>query len=171
MGTIASGGVMVINDDVARGLGISPEVIGQVAEREGRELLRREQAYREGGPFPEVTGKVVIVVDDGLATGSSMRAAVEALRRLRPAAIVVAVPAAPESTCRELGALADKVVCGNTPSPFFAVGSATGTSPRRAALGTAAARDRGDLPARNRTPQPLLPGPCSGPVRRGDPHR
>ena len=122
MGAIASGGVMVINDDVARGLGISPEVIGQVAEREGRELLRREQAYREGRPFPEVTGKVVIVVDDGLATGSSMRAAVEALQRLRPAAIVVAVPAAPESTCRELGALADKVVCATTPSPFFAVG-------------------------------------------------
>ena len=122
MGAIASGGVTVINDDVARGLGISPEVIGQVAEREGRELLRREQAYREGRPFPEVTGKVVIVVDDGLATGSSMRAAVEALRRLRPAAIVVAVPAAPESTCRELNALADKVVCATTPSPFFAVG-------------------------------------------------
>jgi len=109
MGAIASGGVTVINDDVARGLGISPEVIEQVAEREGR-------------PFPEVTGKVVIVVDDGLATGSSMRAAVEALRRLRPAAIVVAVPAAPESTCRELNALADKVVCATTPSPFFAVG-------------------------------------------------
>jgi len=122
MGAIASGGVTVINDDVARGLGISPEVIGQVAEREGRELLRREQAYGEGRPFPEVTGKVVIVVDDGLATGSSMRAAVEALQRLRPAAIVVAVPAAPESTCRELNALADKVVCATTPSPFSAVG-------------------------------------------------
>ena len=92
MGAIASGGVTVINDDVARGLGISPEVIGQVAEREGRELLRREQACREGRPFPEVTGKVVIVVDDGLATGSSMRAAVEALQRLQPAAIVVTVP-------------------------------------------------------------------------------
>ena len=74
MGAIAGGGVMVINDDVARGLGISPEV----AEREGDELLRREQAYREGRPFPEVTGKVVIVVDDGLATGSSMRAGVTA---------------------------------------------------------------------------------------------
>ncbi len=122
MGAIASGGVTVINDDVARGLGISPEVIERVAEQEGRELLRREQAYREGRPFPEVPGKPVIVVDDGLATGSSMRAAVEALRRLRPARIVVAVPAAPESTCRELDALADKVVCATTPSPFFAVG-------------------------------------------------
>jgi hypothetical protein len=105
MGAIASGGVAVINDDVACGPGISPEVIGQVAEREGRELLRREQAYREGRPFPEVAGKVVIVVGDGLATGLSMRAAVEALQRLRPAAVVVAVPPAPESTCRELNAL------------------------------------------------------------------
>lgn len=122
MGAVAGGGVMVINDDVARGLGISPEVIGQVAEREGHELLSREQAYREGRPFPEVTGKLVIVVDDGLATGSNMRAAEEALQRLRRAAIMVAMPAAPESTCRELNALADKVVCATTPSPFFAVG-------------------------------------------------
>jgi predicted phosphoribosyltransferase len=122
MGAVASGGVTVINDDVACGLGISPEGIGQVAEREGRELLRREQAYREGRPFPEVAGKLVIVVDDGLATGSSMRAAVEAPQRLRPAAIVVAVPAAPEATCWELNALADRVVGATTPSPFFAVG-------------------------------------------------
>jgi erythromycin esterase-like protein/predicted phosphoribosyltransferase len=123
MGAIASGGVLVINDDVVRGLGIGPEVIEQVAEREGRELVRREQAYREGRAFPEVAGKVVIVVDDGLATGSSMRAAIEALRGLGPARIVVAVPAAPESTCRELGELADEVVCATTPSPFFAVGN------------------------------------------------
>jgi len=123
MGAIASGGVLVISDDVVRGLGIAPEVVQQVAEREGRELTRREQAYREGRPFPEVAGKVVIVVDDGLATGSSMRAAIAALRGLGPARIVVAVPAAPESTCRELGELADEVVCATTPSPFFAVGN------------------------------------------------
>ena len=123
MGAIASGGVMVINDDVVRGLAIAPEAIQHAAEREGRELVRREQAYREGRPFPAVAGKVVIVVDDGLATGSSMRAAIEALRSLRPARIVVAVPAAPESTCRELAALADEVVCATTPSPFFAVGN------------------------------------------------
>lgn len=123
MGAIASGGVMVINDDVVRGLAIAPEAIQHAAEREGRELVRREQAYREGRPFPAVAGKVVIVVDDGLATGSSMRAAIEALRSLRPARIVVAVPAAPQSTCRELTALADEVVCATTPSPFFAVGS------------------------------------------------
>jgi erythromycin esterase-like protein/predicted phosphoribosyltransferase len=123
MGAIASGGVMVINDDVVRGLAIAPEAIQHAAEREGRELVRRGQAYREGRPFPAVAGTVVIVVDDGLATGSSMRAAIEALRSLRPARIVVAVPAAPESTCRELAALADEVVCATTPSPFFAVGN------------------------------------------------
>ena len=123
MGAIASGGIMVINDDVVRGLAIAPEAIQHAAEREGRELVRREQAYREGRPFPAVAGKVVIVVDDGLATGSSMRAAIEALRSLRPARIVVAVPAAPQSTCRELTALADEVVCATTPSPFFAVGN------------------------------------------------
>jgi len=123
MGAIASGGVLVINDDVVRGLGIRPDVIKQVAEQQGRALLRREQAYRHGRPFPDVAGKVVILVDDGLATGSSMRAAIEALRKLESGRIVVATPAAPESTCRELSALADEVVCATTPSPFFAVGN------------------------------------------------
>ncbi len=132
MGAIASGGVMVINDDVVRGLAIAPEAIQHAAEREGHELVRREQAYREGRPFPAVAGKVVIVVDDGLATGSSMRAAIEALRSLRPARIVVAVPATPESTCRELAALADEVVCATTPSPFFAVGNESTRLPRTA---------------------------------------
>ena len=123
MGAIASGGVIVINDDVVRGLGIAPEIIQRVAEEEGRELQRREQAYREGRPAPDVAGKVVILADDGLATGASMRAAVQALRQLGPARIVVAVPAAPESACRELAAMADEVVCATTPSPFFAVGA------------------------------------------------
>jgi erythromycin esterase-like protein/orotate phosphoribosyltransferase len=122
MGAVASGGVTVVNDDVVRGLGITPETIAQVAEREGRELLRREQAYREGRPFPDVAGKTVIVVDDGLATGASMRAAIHALRGLAPDRIAVAVPAAPQSTCRELEAMAAEVVCATTPSPFFAVG-------------------------------------------------
>ena len=123
MGAIASGGLTVTNDDVVRGLEITPEVIRQVAEREGRELQRRESAYREGRPVPDAAGKTVIVVDDGLATGSSMQAAVDALKKLRPARIVVAVPAAPESTCRELANVADEVVCATTPSPFFAVGA------------------------------------------------
>jgi erythromycin esterase-like protein/predicted phosphoribosyltransferase len=123
MGAIASGGVIVLNDDVVRGLRIPPEVIQQVAEREGSELARREQAYREGRSPPQVAGKVVILVDDGLATGASMRAAVVALRRSDPARIVTAVPAAPEPTCRELGVVVDEVVCATTPSPFFAVGA------------------------------------------------
>src|SRR5258708_28511754 len=123
MGAIASGGVVVINDDVVRGLGITPDVIKQVAEHEGRELLRREEAYRQGLLSPDVAGKVVPRVADGWAPGSSMRAAIGALRRLEPGGIVVATPAAPESTCRELAALADEVVCATTPCPFFAVGN------------------------------------------------
>jgi predicted phosphoribosyltransferase len=122
MGAIASGGLIVINDDVVRGLGIRPDVVQRVAEDEGRELIRRERAYREGRPPLDVTGKVVILVDDGLATGSSMTAAVSALREMDPAKIVVAVPAAPASTCRALGPIVDEVVCATTPSPFFAVG-------------------------------------------------
>jgi erythromycin esterase-like protein/predicted phosphoribosyltransferase len=123
MGAIASGGVIVLNDDVVRGLGITPDVIRRVAEQEGRELLRREQAYREGRPPPEVAGKTVILVDDGLATGASMRAAIQALRQHQPGRIVVAVPAAPASTCQELSAVVDEAMCATTPSPFFAVGA------------------------------------------------
>lgn len=122
LGAIASGDVVVLNDDVVRGLGITAEEIRRVAEAEGRELRRREHAYRDGRPMEDVTGKVAIIVDDGLATGASMRAAILALRRLGPARIVVAVPAAPESTCQELAAEVDEVVCATTPSPFYAVG-------------------------------------------------
>jgi erythromycin esterase-like protein/predicted phosphoribosyltransferase len=122
MGAIASGGVVVLNEDVVAGFGISSEVVREVAEREGRELLRREQAYREGRPMPELSAKTVVLVDDGLATGSSMRAAILALRRLEPARIVVAVPAAPSSTCEQLRLEVDEVVSATTPSPFFAVG-------------------------------------------------
>ena len=100
-GALASGGRVVVNDDVVRGLRISPQELRAVAEREGRELIRREAAYRDGRPPVDVTGKTVILVDDGLATGASMFAAVQALREAEPAAIVIAVPAAPESTCRE----------------------------------------------------------------------
>jgi erythromycin esterase-like protein/predicted phosphoribosyltransferase len=123
MGAIASGGSVVLNEDVVRGLDITPEIIQHVVEQEGKELLRREQAYREGRPAPDVEGKTVILVDDGLATGASMRAAIEAIHQLRPAGIVVAVPAAPDSACRELASLVDDVVCATTPSPFFAVGA------------------------------------------------
>src|SRR3977135_1405803 len=122
MGAIASGGVIVLNDDVIRGLAIRQEDLQRVAEQEYRELMRREEAYREGRAPPDIAGEVVIVVDDGLATGSSMQAAISALRARDPARIVVAVPAAPEPTCRQLRLVVDDVVCATTPSPFFAVG-------------------------------------------------
>jgi predicted phosphoribosyltransferase len=123
MGAIASGEVIVLNDDVVGGLAISDDAIERVARREAAELARREQEYRGGRPMLPVTGKTVVVVDDGLATGASMRAAVRALRNLEPARVIVAVPTAPESTCRELAAEADDVVCASTPSPFYAVGA------------------------------------------------
>lgn len=122
IGAVASGGTVILNDDMVRDLEVPVEDIKEVAEREHRELRRREQRYRPGRPMADIAGRVVIVVDDGLATGASMRAAVEALRRLGPARIVVAVPAAPESTCEELRREVDEVVCATTPSPFFAVG-------------------------------------------------
>ncbi|HEY2502987.1 MAG TPA: erythromycin esterase family protein [Mycobacterium sp.] len=122
VGALASGGRVVVNDDVVRGLRITPEQLRAIAEREGRELVRREAAYRDGRPPVDVTGKTVILVDDGLATGASMFAAVQALREAEPAHIVIAVPAAPESTCREFAGLVDDVVCASMPTPFLAVG-------------------------------------------------
>ncbi len=122
MGAIASGGVVVLNDDVVRLLAVTPGTIQQAAEQEGRELRRGEQRYREDRPAVDVTGRTVILVDDGLATGASIRAAIEALRQGKPRRIVVAAPAAPASTCAELAAVVDDVVCATTPSPFFAVG-------------------------------------------------
>src|SRR6266545_104582 len=110
MGAIASGGVRVLNDDVIASLRISDDMIEAVAEDEQRELERREEAYRDGRPRPDVRGKVVILVDDGLATGSTMRAAVAAVRKLDPARVVVAVPVGARDTCRELAAEADEVV-------------------------------------------------------------
>lgn len=122
MGAIASGGVRVVNRDVVDALGIPPRVLDEVAAAEGRELERRERSYRDGRPAPEVAGRTVVLVDDGLATGSTMRAAVAALRQLGPARVVVAVPVAAASTCQELRAEVDDVVCAATPDPFVAVG-------------------------------------------------
>jgi predicted phosphoribosyltransferase len=122
VGALASGGRVVVNDDVVRGLRIPPQQLRDIAEREGRELVRREAAYRGGRPPIDVTGKTVVLVDDGLATAASMLAAVQALREGEPAHIVIAVPAAPESTCREFAGLVDDVVCASMPTPFFAVG-------------------------------------------------
>jgi len=122
MGAIASGGARVLNEELVETLGIPEALIDAVAAREEEELGRRERLYRGERPPPEVEGKTIILVDDGLATGSSMRAAVAALRRLHPARIVVAVPTAPVSTCEELRPEVDELVCARTPQPFYAVG-------------------------------------------------
>ena len=122
MGALARDGRVVVNDDILRALRVTPQQLRDVAEREGRELSRREAAYRGGRPPLELAGKTVILVDDGLATGASMFAAVQALREMEPAEIVIAVPAAPESTCREFAGIVDDVVCASMPTPFLAVG-------------------------------------------------
>jgi predicted phosphoribosyltransferase len=123
MGAIASGGVRVLNRDVVDQLRIPESWIHAVAADEGAELARRETAYRDGRSAPDVRDRTVILVDDGLATGASMKAAVAALRKLDPARIVVAVPVGAPETCQELGELADEVVCAERPDPFWAVGS------------------------------------------------
>ena len=122
MGAIASGGVRVLNDTVVRQLQIPGAVVDAVAAREQEELERRERAYRGGRPAPDLRGRTVIVVDDGLATGATMRAAAQALRRMGPARVVVAVPVAAEQTCDEFRDEVDDVVCTVTPEPFFGVG-------------------------------------------------
>jgi putative phosphoribosyl transferase len=122
MGAIASGGVRLINHDVVDALGIPESVIDQVARREQLELERREQLYRGSRPLTPLANRTVILVDDGLATGSTMRAAIAAVRLQQPTSIVVGVPVGAASTCREIGKDADEVVCLRTPDPFIAVG-------------------------------------------------
>ena len=123
MGAIASGGVRVLNPDVVQSWRITGEDIAAVAAIEQRELERREAAYRGNRPRPVVRGRTVILVDDGVATGATMRAAIAALRQLEPAKIVVAVPVAPPDAVQALEEVADEVVCLATPQPFFAIGS------------------------------------------------
>ena len=122
MGAIATGGVRVINEDVVRLLGIPESIIAAAAVRQQRELERRQQAYRGDRRDPVVRGRIIILVDDGLATGSTMRAAAAALRQQQPKRIVIAVPAAPPETCAEFRAEVDEVVCTITPEPFYGVG-------------------------------------------------
>src|SRR5437660_6455575 len=122
MGAIATGGVRVLNDEIVRGLGISEHEIDAVVTRELHELARRVRLYRGDRPPPDVGGRTVILVDDGLATGATMRAAVAALRRQQPARIVVAVPTASPEMCEALRAEVDDVICAITPQPFQSVG-------------------------------------------------
>jgi predicted phosphoribosyltransferase len=122
LGAIATGGTRVLNQDVLRILNISPETIESVTQSQEQELRRREQVYRGERPPLDVQGRTVILVDDGLATGATMRAAVAALRQRRPSKIVVAVPVAAPSTCEEFAREVDSLVCSRTPEPFGAVG-------------------------------------------------
>src|ERR1700681_988740 len=122
MGAVATGGVLVLNDQLVERLGIPQHIIDAVAARERQELARRERLYRSGRPPLDVRGRTVILVDDGLATGATMHAAIQALRPLQPSRIVVAVPVAAPETCEEMKAEADEVVCAITPEPFDAVG-------------------------------------------------
>ncbi len=121
-GAIAQGGVRVLNDDLVDELGLPTAVVDRVARREQEELDRRDALYRNGRPFPSVRDRVVIIVDDGLATGATMEAAVTALRRLSPARVVVASPVGARETCARLTRVADEVVCAAMPEGFAAVG-------------------------------------------------
>jgi putative phosphoribosyl transferase len=122
MGAIATGGVRVLNTEVVETLGIPPRVVDVATERELRELQRREHAYRDDRPPPAIRDHAVILVDDGLATGATMRAAAMAVRAQQPARTVIAVPVAAPVICNALRAEADEVICAATPEPFYAVG-------------------------------------------------
>ena len=122
MGAIASGNVRVLNPDVVDALGISESAIEAVTKQESAELARREREYRGDRPTPDMTSREVVLVDDGLATGSTMRAAAAALRLMDPARIVVGVPVASRETCHEFRAEVDQIVCAITPEPMYAVG-------------------------------------------------
>ena len=122
MGAIASGGIRVLNDDVVRWYGIPQPAIEAVAREEEQELQRREREYRGNRPAPDLANRSVILVDDGLATGSTMRAAVQAVKARHPARVIVAVPVGARQTCAELALVADEVVCAMMPEVFSAVG-------------------------------------------------
>jgi putative phosphoribosyl transferase len=122
MGAIASGGVRILDEAAIRRFGVTEQELAAVAATEERELERRERRYRAGGPMPDVAGKTVILIDDGLATGATMAAAAAALRAQHPARLIVAVPVSATETCEAFRDLADEVVCAATPEPFVAVG-------------------------------------------------
>jgi putative phosphoribosyl transferase len=122
MGAVATGGLCVINQPVVRALRIPEEVIDAVAAREQEEITRRERLYRGDRPPPDLRGRTVILVDDGLATGATMLAAVKALRQQQPARVIVATPIAAPETCEQFRPEVDDIVCAVTPEPFYAVG-------------------------------------------------
>jgi predicted phosphoribosyltransferase len=122
MGAIASGGVRIVDTETVRRFGVSESEVAEVIAAEQQELARRERLYRGGRPFPDVRGKTVILIDDGLATGATMAAAAAALQRQNPARLIVAVPVSSPETCDAFRGLVDDVVCSVTPEPFYAVG-------------------------------------------------
>jgi len=122
IGAIASGGIGIVDERTVAMLGISRQELDRVVHRERGELDRRERLYRRGRPFPNLDGKTVVLVDDGLATGSTMRVAVEAIRSRGPAAVIAAVPVASREACAVIAAVADTCVCAMTPEPFHGVG-------------------------------------------------
>lgn len=123
MGAIATGGVVVYNNDIIRDFHIGKETINTVVEKEKKELLRREKCYRQQRPFPDLLGKTVILVDDGIATGATIKVAIKALRLLNPKTIVVAVPVAALSVCEGILSLTESVICPLKPAQFNAVGA------------------------------------------------
>ncbi|MGH9627132.1 MAG: phosphoribosyltransferase [Bryobacteraceae bacterium] len=123
VGALASGGVRVVNTELMESLNISERSLEEITSREWEELQRREHAYRDDRPPSDVTGKIVILVDDGLATGASMRAAAMALQERHPKKIVIAVPVAAVHSCDEFRDKVDEIVCAETPEPFYSVGS------------------------------------------------
>jgi putative phosphoribosyl transferase len=122
MGAIASGGIRILNDTVIEAFGVSDRTVDQVAGAAQKELEDRERLYRGDRPMPDIRERTLILIDDGLATGSTMRAAVAALRQQHPARIVVAVPTAASQTCKEFETEVDEIICAQTPEPFVAVG-------------------------------------------------
>jgi predicted phosphoribosyltransferase len=123
VGALASGGVRVLNDRVIKAAGIGPEELELLAARAGEILAERERRYRGSRPAPAVAGRTVVLVDDGLATGATMRAAIAALRELGAGRVIAAVPVAPSETCERLAGLVDEMVVVHTPEPFIAVGA------------------------------------------------
>lgn len=122
MGAIASGGITVLNEDIVNTLNIQKSAIAKIKKSEQEELSRREEVYRGKRAFPKLSGKTVILVDDGIATGYTMRAAIAALKQKTPAKLVVAVPVAARSTCDEIAPLVDELICPMRPANFYAVG-------------------------------------------------